>query len=58
MTTHRQTLKNPPNAKTTGLTDQRFQYTPSCKTNILDTFRKMGWVPPSEARGQSTGWPQ
>jgi hypothetical protein len=23
-------------------------YTPSVKTNILDTFRKFGYVPPSE----------
>lgn len=23
-------------------------YEPSVSTNILETFRKMGWVPPSE----------
>ena len=25
-----------------------YQYEPSISTNIMDRFRKMGWVPPSE----------
>ena len=25
-----------------------YQYNPSLSTNIVDRFRKMGWVPPSE----------
>ena len=25
-----------------------YQYNPSLSTNIMDRFRKMGWVPPSE----------
>ncbi len=25
-------------------------YVPAARTNILDTLRKFGWVPPSEAR--------
>jgi hypothetical protein len=24
------------------------QYVPSAKTNVLETFIRMGWVPPSE----------
>lgn len=25
-----------------------YQYEPSISTNIMDRFRKMGWIPPSE----------
>lgn len=25
-------------------------YVPAAKTNILNTLRKLGWVPPSEAK--------
>lgn len=35
----------------------QFKYTPSVATNIVDTYRKYGWTPPSEthkAQGQST----
>lgn len=29
--------------------DPRFKYTCAAKTNILLTFRRFGWVPPTEA---------
>lgn len=32
---------------------QGMPYTPAVKTNILNTFRKFGYVPPSEAKGDS-----
>ena len=25
-----------------------WQYTPSAKTNVLETLKKLGWTPPSE----------
>lgn len=30
--------------------DNRFEYIPAVKTNILARFRAMGWKPPSEAK--------
>jgi len=32
------------------LTDQYRVYTPSYKTEILESFKALGWIPPSEAR--------
>lgn len=29
--------------------DPRFKYVPAAKTNILNTFRRFGWTPPTEA---------
>ena len=37
--------------KTVSILDKRFNYTPAAKTDILKRFRAMGWVPPSEKRG-------
>jgi hypothetical protein len=31
--------------------DPNFKYIPAAKTDILKRFRAMGWVPPSEKRG-------
>ena len=31
--------------------DSRFKYTPASKTDIVKRFRAMGWVPPSEKKG-------
>lgn len=51
---HTQAIADHPNhGKRLG--EPGFTYTPANKTNILETFRKMGWVPPSEAHGQSIG---
>ena len=33
-----------------GLLDPNWQYTPAAETDILATFKRMGWVPPTEAR--------
>lgn len=43
----KQTLRNHPNAKTYGILDPNFKYTPAINTNIMETFKAMGWVPPS-----------
>ena len=32
------------------------KYTPSAKTNILETFRKMGYTPPSEDARYHDKW--
>jgi hypothetical protein len=32
------------------LTNINFKYIPSAKTNVLDTFKKQGYVPPSETK--------
>ena len=32
------------------LTDQYRVYTPSYKTEILESFKALGWVPPSQVR--------
>lgn len=29
--------------------DPRFRYTPAAKTDITQTWRRYGWVPPTEA---------
>lgn len=33
--------------------DPNFKYIPAAKTDILKRFRAMGWVPPSEKRGDA-----
>lgn len=43
----KQTLRNHPNANTYGILDPNFVYVPSYATNIMETFKAMGWVPPS-----------
>lgn len=48
-----QTTSNP----FVSILNPQFQYTPSVATNIVDTYRKHGWTPPSErfnTQGQST----
>lgn len=30
--------------------DPNFKYIPSSKTNIVETFKRLGWVPPSEVQ--------
>jgi hypothetical protein len=35
-----------------GLMDPRFVYRNSASTNVLETFRRWGWTPPSEQRQQ------
>lgn len=27
-----------------------WKYVPACSTNILETFRRLGWIPPSELK--------
>ena len=49
----KQRIKQHPNTRTSGLYDPKFRYTPSTQTDILKTFVKMGWTPPSVARLQS-----
>ena len=49
-----QELRNHPNhGKKLG--EPGFTYVPANKTDIVAIFKWMGWVPPSEARGQSYG---
>ena len=36
--------------KRIGLLDPDWKYIPAASTNILERFRAMGWVPPSEAK--------
>lgn len=35
------------------LLDPSFKYTSSAATDVQATWRKHGWVPPSETRGQN-----
>lgn len=37
--------------KAPSILDKRFKYIPAAKTDIVQRFRAMGWVPPSEKRG-------
>lgn len=37
--------------KTPNILDPRFKYIPAAKTDIVKRFRAMGWVPPSEKKG-------
>lgn len=30
--------------------DKDWEYVSSCKTNIIDRFKKLGWIPPSEVK--------
>jgi hypothetical protein len=30
-----------------------FKYVPASKTDVLKRFRDLGWIPPSELKGQS-----
>lgn len=46
----KQRIRQHPNAKTSGILDPKFKYTRSAQTDILRTFLKMGWTPPSLAR--------
>jgi hypothetical protein len=32
------------------LLDPSFKYTPSTKTNVQNTWRKYGWIPPTELK--------
>ncbi len=32
------------------LLDPSFKYTPSTKTNVQNTWRKHGWIPPTELK--------
>lgn len=48
----KQRIKQHPNTNTTGLLDPKFKYTTAAQTDILVTFMKMGWTPPSMARLQ------
>jgi hypothetical protein len=51
---HTQVIADHPNhGKRMG--EPGFTYIPANKTDIVKVFRSMGWVPPSEARGQSMG---
>ena len=43
----KQTLRNHPNDKTSGILDPNFRYTPSYATDIRETFKAMGWIAPS-----------
>ena len=36
--------------KRIGLLDPSWKYIPAASTNILERFRAMGWVPPSEKK--------
>lgn len=36
--------------KRIGLLDPDWQYVPAAFTNILERFRLLGWVPPSEVK--------
>lgn len=40
-------------AKPASILDPRFKYIPAAKTDIVKRFRAMGWVPPSEKRGDA-----
>ena len=46
-------LQPPANPPTTLLSGK--PYTSSAETNVLATFRRFGWVPPSEARRARNG---
>jgi hypothetical protein len=32
------------------------QYVPAAKTNVLETFKRLGWVPPSESPKIQKKW--
>jgi hypothetical protein len=32
------------------LTDPHRRYTPAAKTDVLKTFKRLGWTPPTEAK--------
>ena len=36
------------------LLDPSWKYTPSSATNVLQRFKAMGWVPPSEVKKECT----
>ncbi len=38
------------NTQTTSILDKQFVYVPSVKTNIMETWKKTGWVPPSQVK--------
>lgn len=40
----------------TFLTDVKFKYIPSAKTDVLETFKKLGFVPPSETKEYQDKW--
>jgi len=35
---------------TTPITNPAFRYVPAANTDVMTTFRRAGWVPPSEAK--------
>jgi len=39
-----------PVPRSASLSDSRFVYVPSDKTDITQTWRRAGWVPPSEQK--------
>jgi hypothetical protein len=41
-------------ATRTSLLNPNWHYVPSVSTNIMERFRSMGWVPPSEAKNGKT----
>ena len=36
------------------LLNPAWKYIPAASTNIMERFRAMGWVPPSEAKNEKT----
>lgn len=39
--------------KSPSILDKHFKYIPAAKTDVVKRFRDMGWVPPSEKRGNA-----
>jgi hypothetical protein len=39
-------------AQRASLLNPAWKYVPAASTNILDRFRAMGWVPPSEVKNE------
>ena len=39
-----------PQPTTAPILDPDWHYTPAAKTDVLETFRKHGWVPPTEQK--------
>lgn len=39
-----------------GLTDSKFKYVPSSKTDIRETFRRLGFVGPEQRRREAQPW--
>ena len=39
-------------AQRSSLLNPNWRYVPAASTNIMERFRAMGWVPPSEAKNE------